>query len=253
VARKYALIGDPVAHSLSPALHNAAFEHLGIDAEYKAVRVTRADLASKMPRLLGEFAGFNVTTPLKEAVLSFLDRLTGVAATTAAANTVRVDGSRATGHNTDGEGCVRAVRELWPELPWDAGVLLLGSGPAARAVARAMRERGAASIACWSRNAQTAAAIAPPPSRTADLAISCLPADAVVPDEVLRWIGARTRILDVNYRAAQSPIPAGMGGERSDGLPMLLHQAALAFAWWTGAAEPLEVMRRALQHAVAAD
>ncbi|HEV2909395.1 MAG TPA: shikimate dehydrogenase [Candidatus Eremiobacteraceae bacterium] len=243
----YALIGDPVEHSLSPVMQNAALRATGIDASYEAIRVPPEDLTSfiGMARS-GSVDGFNVTTPLKEQVLGYLDDAGESAREAGAANAVRRDGDRLTGHNTDGDGLVAALADLWQWDPRGANALVLGSGPAARAFARALKRAGAVAISCWSRNAQTASAIGPPPRRPVDLAVSALPHDAVVPDEILESIDAHTSLFDANYGAPRSPFPPRIGARRADGLALLLHQGALSFEWWTGRPAPLEIMRRAI-------
>lgn len=243
---KYAVIGDPVAHSRSPEMQNAAFRAARIDATYEPVRVGRSDLKSALTRLRQEFAGFNVTTPLKEDILPHLDALTDVAQSVLAVNTVRVEKNRLTGHNTDGSGFVAAIQELWHIDARGKMVCLLGSGPAARAIAYALGRAGVAHIACWSRNPLTAAEIGPTPDARPDLLVSALPADAVIPDDVLEAISGAAYVFDVNYGTAVSPVPASVGAHRSGGLPLLLHQGALSFAWWTGAQAPLDAMRAAL-------
>lgn len=245
---RYGVIGEPVAHSLSPTMFSAAFAAAGIDASYTALEV-RADEADEFVERArrGAFAGFNVTTPLKETVVALVDGLTDDARAAAAVNVVRRDGSTLTGHNTDGSGLVRGLAELWGWKPEGASVLLLGSGPAARAIAIKLKEAGAAHVACWSRNEATAAGIGPPPRRPADLIVSTLPASAVVPDAVLEFVDAHSFVFDANYSAARSPVPPGLGKARSAGLPMLLHQGALSYEWWLGTAAPLDAMRAALE------
>lgn len=244
---RYALIGDPVAHSLSPAMQGAAFARTGIDAAYEALRVVPSDLANAMKRLRSGYEGFNVTTPLKEAVVPFLDELTEVAAAAEAVNTVRVRGGRMSGHNTDGTGFVAAAAELWSFLPAAKHVCILGSGPAARAIALALRSSGAASIDCWSRNTATAAAIGAAPSSRPELLICALPPDAAIPEALLQLFSGVPLVFDVNYGTARSAVPAGIGAKRSDGLPLLLHQGAQAFSFWTGRDAPLDSMRASLR------
>jgi shikimate dehydrogenase len=244
---RYCIIGDPVAHSLSPAMQSAAFAAVGLPASYEPLRVAAAGIGDAIVRLRAEeFAGFNVTTPLKEVVRSHLNTLTGAAVADGAVNSVKRSGGELIGHNTDGEGCVRALVDLWHPAFECLDVLLLGAGPAARAIAVALSERGAR-IACWSRRADRAATVGPPPDRLTTLVISALPADATVPAHVAAAIDPRADIFDVNYAVARSPLPAGIGARRSDGIPMLLHQGALAFEWWTGLPAPLSAMRAALE------
>jgi shikimate dehydrogenase len=246
---KYCIIGDPVAHSLSPAMQTAAFAAAGIDALYEALRVAAGSSGGAIARLrdLG-YAGFNVTTPLKEEVREYLDECSELAREAGAVNTVARRGDALVGHNTDGEGCVRALDDLWRTALEDADVLLLGAGPAARAIALSLRSRGAR-IACWARREERAASIGPPPARRATVVISALAPDAELPAEVIAAIDPQADILDVNYGTARSPIPSDVGARRSDGIPMLLHQGALAFEWWTGTVAPLAAMRAALDRA----
>lgn len=246
MSARYAVIGDPVDHSLSPAMQNAAFAAAGVDATYEAVRVTRDAIGPAMERLRSELAGFNVTTPLKEAVLPYVDALTDVAREASAVNTVRVERGRTTGHNTDGAGFVDALADLWNLEPRRLMFCFLGSGPAARAIAQAVVRRNALRVMCWSRNPLTADEIGPLPDSRPDVLVSALPQDAVVPDDVLEIVAGATHVIDLNYRAARSPVPESIGRMRSDGLPVLLRQGAHAFKWWTGVEAPLDVMRAAL-------
>jgi shikimate dehydrogenase len=243
---RYCVIGDPITHSLSPAMQSAAFAAAGLDARYVAMRVPAGGAGDAIAGLRAQgFAGFNVTTPLKEEVGSHLDAMTETAVAAGAVNTVKRSGDEFTGHNTDGEGCVRALHDLWRTEFDRLEVLLLGAGPAARAIAVALASRGAR-IACWSRRAERASRIGPPPERRATLVISALPAGAAVPRFVLAVVDQNADVFDVNYASNRSPFPAGVGARRSDGIPMLLHQGALAFEWWTGLPAPLGAMRAAL-------
>ena len=244
---RYAVIGDPIQHSLSPEMMSAAFAACSIDASYEAIRVSEPELDAFLMRAEMEyFAGFNVTTPLKETIVRRMRNLSDEAKTVNGVNVVRRDGVRFMADNTDGAGFVDALEELWNWSPRGAEVLMLGSGPAARAIAYRLRQEDAGGIACWSRNDETARWIGPAPQRTADLLVSTLPPSAMVPDEVLRFAGRETLVFDVNYSATRSPVPPNVGGKRSNGLPMLLHQGALCFTWWTGKHAPLDVMRRAI-------
>jgi len=244
---KFAVIGDPVEHSLSPEMQNAAFRALGIDATYEAMLVPRDALPGALERLRSEYAGFNVTTPLKEVILPHLDALTDVARSVLAVNTVRVEKRRLTGHNTDGLGFVAALADKWHIVARGKSVCLLGSGPVARAIAYALGQAGVGHIACWSRNPLTAAEIGPQPDARPDLLVSALPAEAVIPDEVIELLSGATYVFDVNYRAPRSPLPESVGAHRSDGLPLLLHQGAIALHWWLGVDPPLPAMRAALE------
>ncbi|MBC5806348.1 MAG: shikimate dehydrogenase family protein [Candidatus Eremiobacter antarcticus] len=264
---RYALIGSPVAHSRSPALQLAAFSACGPPAVYEAIDVPVAGLGDAIARLRRDtYKGWNVTTPLKEAVIAHLDRLTQVAASDRAVNVVRrePDGSL-TGHNTDGAGLVQALADVWSWEPRHKSALVLGSGPAARAIASALRMHGIGFLYCWSRNAAAAALIGPLPlsKDTApmatdlesvdaarvvkvDLIVSALPADASLPAWIAAVADEHSSVFDLNYDADRSPVGGLRAARRSDGVPLLLHQGALSFAWWTGLPQPLDVMRSAL-------
>jgi len=244
---RYAVIGEPVAHSLSPAMLNAAFVSLGMDATYEAVEVRPDELAEFVQRARnGAFAGFNVTTPHKEAIITALDALTEEARLAQAVNVVRSAANALTGHNTDGSGFVAALADIWGWQPKGAAVLLLGSGPAARAIAISLVKAGAVHVACWSRNDETARKIGPPPRRPADLVVSTLPASAVVPDRVLEFVSPQTLVFDANYNASRATVPLALGKAHTDGLPLLLHQGGLSFEWWLNMPAPLDVMRAAI-------
>jgi len=244
---RYAVIGDPVLHSLSPEMMTAAFKACKIDATYEAIRVQETELEGFLMRAEMEyFAGFNVTTPLKEAIVRRLAGVSDEAKAVNAVNVVRRAGMRFEGDNTDGAGFVDALESLWQWKPRGARALILGSGPAARAIAYRLRQEGGGAIACWSRNDETAKFIGPAPHAAVDLLVSTLPSNATVPDDVLRFTDRNTFVVDVNYSATRTPIPPTIGVRRSNGLPMLLHQGARSFTWWTGQPAPLDEMRRAI-------
>jgi shikimate dehydrogenase len=249
VTSKYAIIGDPVEHSLSPAMQNAAFAATGIDARYEALAVRKDELEASLRTIRAGYAGFNVTTPLKEAIVPFMSGCTDKATNASAVNTVRIDRERMTGHNTDGDGFIAALADAWKFSPRGRSICFLGSGPAARAIALAVRAHGAARIACWSRNPLTAAEIGDAPDHNPDLVVSALPPSAEIPADVMLAIAGARYVFDLNYRAARSPVPPNVGEKRVDGLTLLLHQGALAFTWWTGVPAPLQAMREALRDA----
>ena len=142
---KLCLIGDPVGHSRSPAIQNALLQKNGVEGYYKTVTVTPETLADFMADArAGAWDGFNVTMPLKTAILPLLDRLDETARAMGAVNTVAVRNGKATGYNTDGCGFVRSL----PFSPAGKKVLLLGNGGAAHAVGYALRQAGAEVTVC---------------------------------------------------------------------------------------------------------
>ncbi len=243
---RYAVVGSPIRHSLSPVMQQAAFDALGIRASYQAIEATSAESIFLQLRARN-YCGWNVTTPLKEEAVAYVDRLTDAAARANAVNVVRANEGELVGHNTDGAGFVQAVCELWSAAALKAPILILGSGPAARAIALALRSAGAEHLFCWSRNEQRGSAIGPRPNKAVKLVVSALAPDAVVPIEVLAFARSADMVFDLNYGTSRSPLQSIAAPRRTDGLPLLLHQGILSFEWWTGRAAPVQSMRAALE------
>jgi len=131
--KRFCVIGYPIKHSLSPLMHNAVFRKLGLDCEYGAFEVRPDELKEKLSGLRDEgFTGINVTIPHKVAVMKFMDELSEDATLAGAVNTVKFSGETV-GYNTDGIGCMRALREAGVELKGKK-VLMLGAGGASRAI-----------------------------------------------------------------------------------------------------------------------
>lgn len=258
------VIGDPVRHSLSPAIHNAAFRALDLDWVYVAFPVASGEAASAVSamRTLG-ISGLNVTMPHKHDVLPALDHLSPTAATLQAVNTVHRRGDVLHGENTDGVGFVDALAH---DEGFDARgtrVVVLGAGGAARAVVLALAGAGAADIAVVNRTAaraDQAAALAPAgvgrsggehDVAEADLVVNATPvgmqgtatAEALPLDPKLLRPGQL--VVDLVYSPLRTPLLAAAkerGAIPVTGLGMLIHQAAHAFRLWTGEDPPLEVM-----------
>ena len=152
MTRLLALLGDPVAHSLSPRLQNAAFRAAGLDGVYLALRSSGEDLAGLLRGIAGAGGGGNVTIPHKERAARAVDRRSPAAARTGAVNTFWQEEGRVHGDNTDIAGCIRALESLLP--PGEVRgrrVLLLGAGGAARAALLALEELGAKQVNVWNR------------------------------------------------------------------------------------------------------
>jgi len=139
--RVFALLGDPVAHSLSPVMHNAAFHALGLEAVYVALRCRAEALGPLVHALAAAGGGGNVTVPHKEIAAEAVHRLRDGARAVGACNTFWAVGDEVVGDNTDAEGFLEALESLDP--PSDSGWLIAGTGGSARAVIGAARERGA--------------------------------------------------------------------------------------------------------------
>ncbi len=262
--RLLAVVGHPVRHSRSPAIHNAWLAHYGIDAVYLALDTP---LPPRDPgdalRGLGVW-GINVTVPHKGALFAAVDERDAAAEGTGAVNTVIVREDRLLGYNTDVEGFSRALAELGARATRHA--IILGAGGAARAVARALLDRGAAVTLCNRTAAHARQAtrvlgggdIAPLSSQafgrlvsTADLVVNTLPAAArqrvlALPTDGL---APHAAWVDLNY---WDPDPPHLERLRDRGLQvqtghaMLLHQGALAFARFTGVRPDLAIVRGAL-------
>jgi len=256
-------------------MHNAALAELGIDARYEALEVPPSALGEAVEALRRPDAvGANVTIPHKRAVMRWLDALGEEARRVGAVNTVTVESGRLVGHNTDGEGFLRAVAELGV-VPAGTACVVLGAGGAGRAVADALLGAGAR-VALHNRTPARARALA---ADLAERGAVRLLADAELAQAVAEaellvqataaglagaaegasplpagWLPRSGAVIDLVYRPAQTPllVAARAAGLRAqNGLPMLVHQGALAFERWFGLAPPLEVMRRAALAAMA--
>lgn len=262
------LIGHPVEHSLSPAMHDAAFAALGLPHRYELRDVTAERLREAVAGLRADdVLGANVTVPYKEDVARLLDALADDAARIGAVNTVVRDRTRLVGHNTDAHGFAAATRDAGgASLFAGKRVLLLGSGGAARACASALAD--AREIRVANRTPRRAERL------LRDLAIAngrvvpwpasagALDVDAVVNattlglhgEDPLRGLPLPPCVVDIVPTAAETPLVARARRAHHtvvvDGLAMLLHQAARAFELWTGQRAPLEVMRAALPRRV---
>lgn len=269
------LIGDPVAHSRSPALHNAAFAHLGIPACYELWPTPAADLPARIAGLrAAQILGANVTLPHKIAVLGLLDRLDPAAMLIGAVNTiVRAADGTLVGTNTDAPACLASLREDAGYQPAGGSAVILGASGAARAAAVALAGAGIARLVVVNRTLEKAEqllgdllaatdtdpylrALAPD---DADLPAALAAADLIINATSLGWqadetqlaaehIPANALVFDMIYRPTRLLHDAAARAARTlDGAGMLVRQAALAFELWTNQPAPLEIMRAALR------
>jgi shikimate dehydrogenase len=260
------VIGDPVEHSRSPRMHNAASAALGLDRVYVALHVAPADLGAAVRglRALG-VEGVNVTVPHKAAAVALCDDLGDEARDAGAVNTLSFPGDGSLrGDLTDGLGLVAALAEV-PER-----AVVLGAGGSARAAAAALLRAGTRSITVVARRLETAdrladsladlasgaevEAAATVPAGAGGLLVHCTPVGGIaalkqlpVPADVIERMDA---VADFAYRADGSPTPLAevalaAGLPVVDGLELLVRQGALSFERWTGIEPPLDVMRRA--------
>jgi shikimate dehydrogenase len=259
--RLVGLIGSPVSHSLSPQMQNAGFAALGLDWAYVPLPVERARLEEAVAGLgaLG-FAGANVTIPHKTAVLAFCDELDPGAARAGSVNTLVVREAGIAGSSTDGPAVVGLVQ------PTAARVLVLGAGGGAQAVATALGDAGAESIAVAARDPERAHALAvrlrtlfperemvaesawPPGAGGATLVVNATP----IRDEVLVEPEEGQQVVDLAYRSDGGSTALVTAARKAgcevvvDGLDVLLAQGAASFERWTGVPAPVDVMRAAL-------
>jgi shikimate dehydrogenase len=250
------VLGRPIAHSLSPPLHRAAYEALGLDWTYDAVECGEDDLPALLDGLDASWAGLSLTMPLKQAVLPLLDEVSDLARDVAAANTVVLREGRRAGSNTDVHGIVAALREAGvgpPEHP-----VVLGGGATARSALAALAELGARQPVLVVRSEPretlaaaerlgvrpTLAAYDPAVLRGCDLLVSTLPRGAA--DALAPHVADVPTLLDVVYDPWPTPLAAACRGTVVSGAAMLLHQAAAQVELMTGRPAPLAAMRRAL-------
>ncbi len=259
--RLAAVIGNPVRHSLSPALHNAAFEFAGLDWTYVALECVDGGRAVEAMRTLG-IGGMSVTMPHKQAVAASVDRRSAAVEALGAANCVRWDGDQLVGENTDGDGFVRSLVDAGFEVA-ERRCVIVGAGGAAKSIVQALEVAGAADIAVVNRTESRAietAAIAPRCGRIgsfddiagADLVVNSTPigmaADSELPMPV-DLIGPDHVVADLIYHPVRTAFLAAAverGATTLNGLGMLLHQAAIQFELWTGQPAPVDVMRDAI-------
>jgi shikimate dehydrogenase len=262
------VIGDPVRHSLSPALHNAAFAALGLDWVSLAFAVPPAALEGALAgaRALG-IRGLSVTMPHKAAVAARMDRLSPTAERLGAVNCVVVEPDGLAGDNTDGEGFLAALRRGAGFDPSGRRCLVVGAGGAARAVLLALARAGATEVIVVGRTperAQAAADLAGAACRTgtaseaggADLVVNATPvgmAGTPTADELPpvgpELLGPGQLVVDLVYTPRPTrwlALAGRQGAVTLDGLGMLVHQAARQIELWTGRPPPAEAMWQAV-------
>lgn len=269
--RRAAVLGHPVAHSLSPVLHRTAYAELGLDWEYGLHDVTAEGLPAFVEGLDGSWAGLSLTMPLKEAVRPLLHDVDLLALATGAVNTVVIDDDGRHGWNTDVHGIVAALDEQ-AAAPGTGAVI--GGGATARSAVAALARRGTPEIVVVARRPEAASGVLAtavelgvavevlgwdslPDALEADVVVSTVPRGAVdaAADGVRSLGGPRGCLLDVVYDPWPTPLAAAWsdaGGAVASGLAMLLHQAVRQVELMTGLTPPVEALRAALEQAAAA-
>lgn len=264
-AKKLAVIGDPIAHSLSPLLHNTMARELGLPYTYEARRVRVEGLPDWVREVREDgWAGFNATMPHKLHLIPLVDRETAEARYFGAINTVKNENGVLTGHNTDGDGFARMLGEHGLGFR-GAHVLLLGAGGAAGAIARKAVRDGAARVTVQNRTVERAEALcafhpetmeaAPLGARVppdTDLVVNTIPAGGELDLGFVAALPRDCAVVDILYAPPKTPLlleAEARGHPAVNGLGMLIHQAILAFAFFTGASFDAAEMAKTLYRA----
>ena len=274
------IFGYPIRHSISPPMHQAAFDHAGVDASYEAWETHPDDLAEGVHRLRDDrYLGANVTVPHKQAVMEYLDEIDDLASRIGAVNTIVNSGGRLLGTNTDAEGFITSLREQGRIEPAGLSVVLIGSGGAARAAAHALAVTGIGSLTIANRTLERAKALVAEIRaqgtdahaiglQDAEVGSTCARADLIVNSTSVGMlhgpaedaspvpqgaIGSRSVVYDMVYNPPDTPLlkyAEEAGARAVGGLPMLVYQGAAAWSRWTGKDAPVDVMFRAARTAL---
>ena len=267
------IIGDPIEHTMSPAMHNAAFQTLGLDYTYVPFRVKSLELKKAIEGIRGlNLRGLNVTIPHKVAVMQFLDRIDPLAEKIGAVNTIVNDDGILSGYNTDATGFLQTLHDKDVD-PEDKKVLLLGAGGAARAIGNVLAgEKARITILnrrqelSWAEdlahlltrhygakvnigeltpeNLQRAIEGVDIVVNSTSLGMSPDDDQTPVPADLL---GASLTVFDVVYNPYETRLlreAKAAGAKTINGLEMLVRQGAIAFEKWTGIKAPVDVMRQ---------
>jgi len=276
------VFGDPVAHSLSPQMQNAALEKSGLEMRYGRFEIAPGELQAALGLLQGlDFVGVNLTVPHKIAALPLVDATDETARQVGAINTIKLEGGKLCGFNTDGKGFSRAIREEFSVDLRDLRVLVFGAGGAARAIALQCAKENCERLVIANRDPQKAnqlveslrgffagpRVLGPVPrlqsisaDETAlrfqiantDLVVNATPLGLNHGDAApipARLLAPHLMVYDTVYGSGPTAFVSGAieaGARAANGLSMLLHQGALAFEIWFDRAAPIEAMRKAL-------
>ena len=274
------IFGYPIRHSISPAMHNAAFQHIGVDAVYEAWETAPDDLAEGVAALRGEnYLGANVTVPHKQAVMEHLDDIDELAARIGAVNTIVNRNGRLVGSNTDALGFINSLRSEAEVNPAGLEVVLIGAGGAARAAAYALAQEKTSALTIANRTVERAESLAVEISRTgiettafsinsSEFLSACGRADLIVNSTSVGMlhgpaegkspipaavVNSESVVYDMVYNPPDTPLLADAeraGAKCVGGLPMLVYQGAAAWSRWTGRKAPVDVMFKAAKEAL---
>lgn len=270
----YGVIGDPIEHTFSPAMHNAAFRHFGLNAVYVAFQVKPPNLADALRGVRSlNVRGLNVTIPHKEAIINLLDDVDTLAKNVGAVNTVTNENGLLRGFNTDGAGALETLRENGVD-PRNKRIVILGAGGAAKAIAltlaptarevaivnrtvekaktlcqriRALYARDAHYCGLTSQNVKTVLEGAEILINTTSIGMHPNAEESPIPASFLH--GSLT-VFDIVYNPRETQLlreARKVGAKTVGGLGMLVHQGVKAFELWTHMKPPVEVMRNAIE------
>ncbi|MFA6430974.1 MAG: shikimate dehydrogenase [Candidatus Margulisiibacteriota bacterium] len=270
------IIGHPIEHSISPAMHNAAFKKLGLEFEYVPFDVKPEDLSEAINGFRAlHVAGFNVTVPHKENVMQYLNRTTKLAETIGAVNTVKNQDGELIGYNTDGPGFIESLMQDAGFDPKGKNVLVIGAGGASRAVALSLAEGHAKTIYISDVAAGKADALAKYIDSFENVSCKAIELSQGIFDQIDLLVNATP--IGMHPMIDASPIPEGIklpkelmvydlvytpsetkilkaakkaGCKTCTGLGMLVRQGALAFTLFTGEEAPIETMQQSAKAAL---
>jgi shikimate dehydrogenase len=273
----YGIFGHPVRHSLSPVMHNSAFESLGLDCVYLAFDILPENigLAANAIRTL-DIKGVNITIPHKKSIIPSLDEISPDAKLTGAVNTIKNEDGKLSGYNTDVGGVLRALEEDIEFKPEGASVLLIGAGGAARAVLTALCMKEAERISIINRTHSKARDLAEEFGKQftnisiepvalddrkavesrltqTDILVNSTSAgmEGIEPLKLpLESLKKTAALYDIVYKPRETELvkeARRLGHRAAGGLSMLLYQGVLSFEIWTGRNAPVDVMRKAIE------
>jgi len=271
--RLCAVLGSPIRHSASPAMHNAAFAALGLNWRYLAFEVDPKNLRAAIAGARAmNFAGLNLTVPHKLLAVDMVDKLDASAKIWGAVNTIKFENGRASGFNTDADGLANSLREDLQIEVRGKKVFLLGAGGAGRTAALKLAAENVAELFLVNRTVSKAEEIAGEikkqfpsvkvsvgyPKTEIDLLLNATslglkPEDGSPLDEKQFSLKQTRAVYDMIYKPAETKLLAAAkvaGCKTANGIGMLVHQGAKAFEIWTGQSAPVAVMRRAVEGSV---
>ena len=272
------VIGDPIEHSRSPQMHNAAFAELGLNYVYVPFHIQPDALSAAIEGFKAiNVVGLNVTIPHKQAVIPFLDEISREVELTGAVNTLTFGDGRIKGDNTDGLGFLEGMRETGFELSQGESALVIGAGGSARAVIVALGSIGLETIFVANRTVLKAVKLAEDLSHAIGASVHGIGLDDSQLEDVVNnvalvvntasvsmdismpplidteWLRPQTAVYDIVYTPPQTRLlsaAAERGCHTIQGLSMLVYQGAIAFEKWTKVTPPVNTMKQALQQAL---